>query len=61
MLVKNKTKTIFFRSDGYSFNSEQFTTRPGQLRTFQILIVLLYDMVLNFACLNFAQSFFCAY
>ena len=34
---------------------KQFTTTPG-LRTFQILIVLLYIMVLNFA-----QSFVCAY
>ena len=44
MLVVNKTGKIFSRVDSYSFDSEQFTTRPGKLRTFKIiLIVLLYD------------------
>ena len=34
---------------------------PAGLITFKILIVLLYIVVLNSACLNFAQSFVRAY
>ena len=52
VLLENKTGKIFSRTNSFSLNSQQFTTTPGyELRTFKILIVLLYDMVLNFAIL----------
>ena len=45
MLGEIKTGKTFSRTDTYSFNSEQLTTRPG-FRTFKI--ILLYSMVHSF-------------
>ena len=60
---KEGVKDVF--KDSYSFNSEQFTTTSGKLRTFKILIVLslyLYSPLLKVQsglsprCFNMASS-----